>query len=494
MNFNSVQFLIFFPIVVALYYLIPRKLKCVWLLVASYYFYMCWNIKYALLIAVSTLITYGAGLLLNGTANRRKRKLIVALSLVANLGILVFFKYFGFILTNINHITGLFGMEAVSNPFDFLLPVGISFYTFQALGYTIDVYRGEIAAEKNIVKYALFVSFFPQLVAGPIERSRNLLSQINRVSLKKEFDYKKFVTGFSMMVWGLFEKVVIADRISIFVDGVFSSLQAVGTVETLLAAFGFAIQIYCDFGGYSAIAIGAANVMGFDLMENFNAPYLSSSISDFWHRWHISLSTWFRDYLYIPLGGNRCSKIRKYFNIMVTFIVSGLWHGAAWTYVLWGMIHGAYQVIGDALMPLRKKVTKALKVDTDTFSYNFGRIIITFILTSLAWVPFRAASMGDVLLYFKDMFTRPNLWILFNEGMFAFGLTRQETTILTLATLLMIVVDLLKYFKNETLGAFLYRQNLWFRWLVLIVLIVACVVFGKYGIDFDSGQFIYFRF
>ena len=494
MNFNSVQFLIFFPIVVALYYLIPRKLKCVWLLVASYYFYMCWNIKYALLIAVSTLITYGAGLLLNGTANRRKRKLIVALSLVANLGILVFFKYFGFILTNINHITGLFGMEAVNNPFDFLLPVGISFYTFQALGYTIDVYRGEIAAEKNIVKYALFVSFFPQLVAGPIERSRNLLSQINRVSSKKEFDYKKFVTGFSMMVWGLFEKVVIADRISIFVDGVFSSLQAVGTVETLLAAFGFAIQIYCDFGGYSAIAIGAANVMGFDLMENFNAPYLSSSISDFWHRWHISLSTWFRDYLYIPLGGNRCSKIRKYFNIMVTFIVSGLWHGAAWTYVLWGMIHGAYQVIGDALMPLRKKVTKALKVDTDTFSYNFGRIIITFILTSLAWVPFRAASMGDVLLYFKDMFTRPNLWILFDEGMFAFGLTRQETTILTLAILLMIVVDLLKYFKNETLGAFLYRQNLWFRWLVLIMLIVACVVFGKYGIDFDSSQFIYFRF
>ncbi len=494
MNFNSVQFLIFFPIVVALYYLIPRKLKCVWLLLASYYFYMCWNIKYALLIAVSTLITYGAGLLLNGTANRRKRKLIVALSLVANLGILVFFKYFGFILTNINHITGLFGMEAVSNPFDFLLPVGISFYTFQALGYTIDVYRGEIAAEKNIVKYALFVSFFPQLVAGPIERSRNLLSQINRVSSKKEFDYKKFVTGFSMMVWGLFEKVVIADRISIFVDGVFSSLQAVGTVETLLAAFGFAIQIYCDFGGYSAIAIGAANVMGFDLMENFNAPYLSSSISDFWHRWHISLSTWFRDYLYIPLGGNRCSKIRKYFNIMVTFIVSGLWHGAAWTYVLWGMIHGAYQVIGDALMPLRKKVTKALKVDTDTFSYNFGRIIITFILTSLAWVPFRAASMGDVLLYFKDMFTRPNLWILFDEGMFAFGLTRQETTILTLAILLMIVVDLLKYFKNETLGAFLYRQNLWFRWLVLIMLIVACVVFGKYGIDFDSSQFIYFRF
>lgn len=494
MNFNSVQFLIFFPIVVALYYLIPRKLKCVWLLVASYYFYMCWNIKYALLIAVSTLITYGAGLLLNGTANRRKRKLIVALSLVANLGILVFFKYFGFILTNINHITGLFGIEAVSNPFDFLLPVGISFYTFQALGYTIDVYRGEIAAEKNIVKYALFVSFFPQLVAGPIERSRNLLSQINRVSSKKEFDYKKFVTGFSMMVWGLFEKVVIADRISIFVDGVFSSLQAVGTVETLLAAFGFAIQIYCDFGGYSAIAIGAANVMGFDLMENFNAPYLSSSISDFWHRWHISLSTWFRDYLYIPLGGNRCSKIRKYFNIMVTFIVSGLWHGAAWTYVLWGMIHGAYQVIGDALMPLRKKVTKALKVDTDTFSYNFGRIIITFILTSLAWVPFRAASMGDVLLYFKDMFTRPNLWILFDEGMFAFGLTRQETTILTLAILLMIVVDLLKYFKNETLGAFLYRQNLWFRWLVLIMLIVACVVFGKYGIDFDSSQFIYFRF
>lgn len=494
MAFNSVHFLIFFPIVVLLYYIIPKKLKAAWLLIASYYFYMSWSPKYAVLIAVSTVITYMSGILIGKAKSQKGKKLVVAASFVSNLSILVFFKYFAFLLGNLNHVLNIFHIASINNPFSFVLPVGISFYTFQALSYTVDVYRNDVEPTKNFVDYALFVSFFPQLVAGPIERSKALLSQIQKVKTQSLFDYKRFVTGFSMMVWGLFMKVVIADRISIFVDGVFSSLQAVGTVETLLAAVAFALQIYCDFGGYSAIAIGAANVMGFTLCENFDAPYLSDSIATFWRRWHISLSSWFRDYLYIPLGGNRKGKVRKYLNLMITFLVSGLWHGAAWTYVLWGAIHGIYQVIGDLLKPVKKKVNDFFKTDTSAFSHKAMQVTVTFLLTTLAWVPFRAASIADTFRYFKCMFTRPNFWVLFDESLFAFGLNRMETTILMFALLLLLAADFLKHIKRETVGEFLYRQNLWFRWGALILLIILCLVFGEYGADFDSAKFIYFQF
>ncbi len=494
MNFNSIDFLIFFPIVVAVYYLIPKKARQIWLLAASYYFYMCWSIKYAVLIVISTLITYLSGILIEKTDNTAKRKWIVAFSFVSNLGILMFFKYFMFMLRNVNAVLGLFGDAVINAPFSIVLPVGISFYTFQALGYTIDVYRGDVKAERNILRYALFVSFFPQLVAGPIERSGHLLAQIDKVTKEKIFEYEKFVKGFTLMCYGMFMKMVIADRIAIFVDGVYSSLQATGFVETLAAMAAFSIQIYCDFGGYSLIAIGSANIMGFDIIENFNAPYLADSISDFWRRWHISLSTWFRDYLYIPLGGNRCSRIRKYFNIMVTFLASGLWHGANWTYVLWGGLHGVYQIAGDLLRPIKMKVNTFLKTDTTAFSYKFGRILVTFLLTAIAWVPFRAASFKDMALFFKDFFTRPNFWAFFDGTVFNYGLSRPEATILFIALTVLAVFDILKYAKKMTFADFLYKQNTWFKWGVLILLILSCLVFGEYGIDFDSAQFIYFRF
>ena len=271
-------------------------------------------------------------------------------------------------------------------------------------------------------------------------------------------------------------------------------LSIPGLVETMAAAAAFSIQIYCDFGGYSLIAIGAANVMGFDLCENFNAPYFADSISDFWHRWHISLSTWFKDYLYIPLGGSRCSKIRKYFNILVTFLVSGLWHGADWTYVFWGGLHGVFQIVGDILKPVKEKVNGLLKTDTSVFSYRFGRIAVTFILTSLAWVPFRASNFSDVTLFFKDMFTRPDFWVLTDGSIFNYGLSRPEATILFISLLVLLVFDIIKYKMNMTIGDFLYKQNLWFRWAVLILIIVSCLIFGEYGMNFDSTQFIYFRF
>lgn len=494
MAFNSHQFLIFFPIVVILYYIVPKKIKPLWLLIASYYFYMSWSPKYAILILASTLITYISGLLINRAKEKSIKKWIVALSFISNLGILIFFKYFDFLIDNINRIINLAGGSLISNPFSFVLPVGISFYTFQALSYTVDVYREEVEPERNIINYALFVSFFPQLVAGPIERSKNLITQIREVSKRNLFDYDRFVRGFTYMCYGLFMKMVIADRIGIFVDNVYNSLHVAGMAETILAAVGFSIQIYCDFGGYSMIAIGAANMMGFTLMENFNAPYFASSIKDFWSRWHISLSSWFKDYLYIPLGGNRCSKLRKYVNVMITFLVSGLWHGASWTFVLWGGIHGLYQIVGEMTKPVREKINALLKTDTTVFSYRFGKIFVTFILTTLAWIPFRAGSFQILSRFMKDMFTRPNLWAFFDGSLFGYGIDRPEASILLVSLLVLLITDWLRYKKKTDIGSFLLKQNLWFRWAVLIMLIAACLVFGEYGINFDSAQFIYFQF
>ncbi len=494
MLFNSIDFWIFFPAVTLVYAVVPRKLRCLWLLIASYYFYMCWNIKYAALIAISTIVTYAAGLLIEKLESRVAKRWVAIGGFAVNLGILFFFKYFGFALNNFNKLLEHFSIRTIQNPFDILLPVGISFYTFQALGYMVDVYRGECKAERNLLQYALFVSFFPQLVAGPIERSRNLFRQIHEVKEKKLMSPEAMTQGFIMMLWGLFMKMVIADRAALFVDDVFECSYAIGTVEAVLGAVAFALQIYCDFGGYSAIAIGAAKVMGFDLMENFNTPYFATSIADFWRRWHISLSTWFRDYLYIPLGGNRGSRFRKYVNLMITFLCSGLWHGAAWTYVAWGMLHGFYRVAGDMLKPIRRKILDLLKVKTDVFSFRFGQIVCTFALTSFAWIFFRAESMDRAILYIRNLFMRWNPWVLFDESLYSYGLDRREAGILFVAVLLLILVDLVRYCRSLNMGEALCRQNLVFRWMVMIALAVAVIVYGVYGGDFDSSQFIYFAF
>ncbi len=494
MLFNSFDFLIFFPVVVLIYFIIPKKVRYIWLLISSYYFYMCWNAKYALLIAISTLITWISGLLLSKCKAKWVKHATVAASFVSNLGILFFFKYFDFALDNVNRILTHINVEVINNPFDILLPVGISFYTFQALSYTVDVYRGDVEAEKNPLRYALFVSFFPQLVAGPIERSKNLLSQVKNMPDIKVWNYDRIVSGLILMVWGLFQKMVIADRLSILVDNVFDKCNMYGTVELILGAVAFAFQIYCDFGGYSTIAIGAAGVMGFDLMENFNVPYFATSIQDFWRRWHISLSTWFRDYLYIPLGGSRCSKFRKYVNLMITFLVSGLWHGAAWSYIVWGGLHGLYQILGDLLKPVREKLVKMLHIDTEVFSFKFGQIMITFALTVFAWIFFRAESLTGAVSYIKRMFTRWNPWVIFDESLLTLGLESMELNILVLALVSLLLVDVIKYRQNLTVAEFLMKQNLWFRWIVLVGMILAVLVFGEYGVNFDSTQFIYFDF
>lgn len=494
MLFNSVDFLIFFPIVVLIYFVIPRKLKYIWLLIASYYFYMSWDAKYVVLLFFSTVVTYLSGIFIEKASGSTQKKLVVAVSFIANLSVLGFFKYFDFFLHNVNKILAIAQIRLIDNPFSFLLPVGISFYTFQALGYTMDVYRGKTAPERNLLKYALFVSFFPQLVAGPIEKTEHLLGQIQKSCREKMVSFDKLISGFALMLWGLFMKMVVADRISVFVDGVFKDLYMAGTVETVLAAVAFAIQIYGDFAGYSAVAIGAARIMGFDLVENFDTPYFADSIGDFWRRWHISLSTWFRDYLYIPLGGNRKGRLRKYCNLMITFCFSGLWHGAAWTYIIWGGIHGLYQVAGDLLKPVKKKINEFLHVRTDVFSYKLGKIFTTFVLVDFAWIFFRADSVGQIRLFFNRMFTRFNPWVLFDEGIFRYGIDRREWGILAVALLVLLAVDLLRYKKRINLGDFLIRQNLWFQYAVLFLLTVSILVYGEYGINFDSKQFIYFQF
>ena len=344
MLFNSIQYLMFFPVVTLLYFVIPKKVRYLWLLASSYFFYMCWNAKYGLLILFSTFVTWLGGIVLDrlnrkGEEGKRiagRKKAVAAICLLLNLGLLFYFKYTGFAFRTVEKIFGMVNIKLAVPSFDIVLPVGISFFIFQALGYMIDVYRGEgrgIRAEYNFFRYALFVSFFPQLVAGPIERSKNLLLQLRE---PKAFDSGQARSGLLTMGYGLFLKIVLADRIAAAVDPVFASPDSYAGMELLAATFLFAFQIYCDFQGYTKLAIGSAKVLGIRLNENFDSPYHAISVKDFWRRWHISLTSWFRDYLYIPLGGSRKGTVRKYINTLIVFLCSGLWHGAAWHYVVWG--------------------------------------------------------------------------------------------------------------------------------------------------------------
>lgn len=494
MLFNSADFLIFFPIVVLIYFIVPKKVRYIWLLAASYYFYMCWNAKYALLLLFSTVTTWLAGLLIGKAKTIVWKKVSVAGCVVVNLTILFFFKYLDFFFEICNRILGILNVQLLEKPFDVLLPVGISFYTFQALGYIIDVYREKVSPEKNVLRYALFVSFFPQLVAGPIERSENLLRQVREIDNKKVFNYEDVTNGLILMAWGLFVKMVISDRIAILVDTVFDNFYMYGTVALLAGAIGFALQIYCDFMGYSTIAIGAARVMGFKLMENFETPYFAVSVSDFWKRWHISLSTWFRDYVYIPLGGNRCSKPRKYFNLMVTMGISGLWHGAGLSFVAWGLIHGIYQVVGDITKDIRQKLYVKCNVRNGSFSFKLAQVASTFLLVDFAWIFFRAGSIGQAFDYIKRIFTKWDPWNLLNGELYNLGLDRMEMNILVIALVVLLLVDLLRNFRKIHITDFLNEQCIWFRWSVVMLLIAAVLIFGIYGIKFESAQFIYFQF
>ena len=498
MLFNSIDFLIFFPVVVLIYFIIPRKVKYIWLLVASYYFYMGWNAKYALLLFFSTAVTYLSGVAMDSAERKvgdeakrlRRKKQIVAVSFILNLGILFIFKYLDFTTDLLTFIFGKAGIALAIPRFDILLPVGISFYTFQALSYTMDVYRGEIYAEKNFLRYALYVSFFPQLVAGPIERSKNLLKQL---AVPQKFSYERARDGLYLMLWGYFLKIVMADRIAVVVDRIYDGYEVYPGWYLVVGTVLFAFQVYCDFAGYSTIAIGAAKILGINLMENFNAPYTSMSIAELWRRWHISLTTWFRDYLYFPLGGSRKGRLRKDINIMIVFLVSGLWHGAGMHYVAWGGINGLYQIIGERLKPLRVKIATLLHVKTEVLTFKLYKVAATFLLTLFSDIFFRANNMPAAGAIITSIFTTHNPWILFDGSLYTLGLGTTEFRFMLLCIALLIFADICKRMGiciREIIG----QQGYVFRVLFLVFAVTFLLTFGIWGPGYDANNFIYFQF
>ena len=373
MIFNSIEFLIFYPVVLLLYFLMPKKFRWTMLLAASAFFYLYWSIKLILLIVSTLVISYTAARLIEKYHdNLLIKRLCLIITLVACFGVLFFFKYFNFLSDTVVSVANLFGAGWDDFSLNLILPVGISFYTFQTLSFVIDVYRGKVPAERHFGYYALYVTFFPQLVAGPIERPENLIPQLHA-----EHGIRKMIVGF-------FKKLVVADLIATYVNAVYNSPDEARGLSVLIATLLFAVQIYCDFSGYTDIAIGCAQIMGIKLMQNFDRPYISTSIKEFWRRWHISLSSWFQDYLYFPLGGSRCSRPRHLFNLMVVFLVSGLWHGAAWTFVIWGALHGFYQIVGILLKKPKSALYAKLKIDENAGWVQVMRRIVTFILVALA--------------------------------------------------------------------------------------------------------------
>ncbi len=492
MLFNSIDYLIFLPVVLLVLWCIPAKVRQVWLLACSYFFYMCWEAKYIVLILGSTLVTYFSAIIMEKQAENKSKKLVMAICIVLNLGLLFFFKYLNFAIGTVSFFRG-----EMPRYLEIVLPVGISFYIFQALGYTIDCYRGDTKPEHNFITYALFVSFFPQLVAGPIERSKNLLHQIRELSVrnrKELFTFPNFQEGFILIAWGMFMKLVIADRVAILVDNVYSNVYLYGSVGLIMALLGFGLQIYCDFGSYSIIAIGTARIMGITLMENFAAPYLSTSITDFWRRWHISLSSWFRDYLYIPLGGSRRGKARKMLNLFIVFVVSGLWHGASWTFVFWGALHGTMIVVENLLRPLVKKLEDYFEVNRQSVGFMLCRAIPVTLLVDIAWVFFRSESFSQAFAFISRLFIQGDWWILSSDTIYTYGLNVLEMNILMAAVILLAVIDFIRARKGLSIGKWLMGEFALFRIFFLVLIIMMTIIFGIYGPGFDSKEFIYFQF
>jgi D-alanyl-lipoteichoic acid acyltransferase DltB (MBOAT superfamily) len=490
MLFNSLEFLLFFPAVLALYAVAPRTIRWLVLLVASYAFYMAWRPEFILLIVASTIVDYIAGHRIAATEERGTRRLWLCVSLAVNLGLLFTFKYAGFVTGELNDLFELLGVSARVPETDLPLPVGISFYTFQTLSYTIDIFYRRGKVERHLGIFALYVAYFPQLVAGPIERSTSLLPELKK---KVDFDWERITSGLRLALWGMFKKVVIADRLAVTVNLVYGAPGEYSGGTLALATVFFAFQIYCDFSGYSDIAIGISRVLGVRLMTNFERPYLAASIRDFWRRWHISLSTWFRDYLYIPLGGNRVRRARWMVVVMITFVVSGVWHGANWTFVVWGAIHGALLVVEGAF----RKRSAAVEGEPK-HAGTIGRLAgtaYTLAVVLLAWVFFRAENVTEAWQIVQRIVTFPGELIgaesamaWFSEDLPRLGLAGDE---LVLACLLIVGLTVLQI-ARERRGRAIEQRDLpiWLRWGLDYAAIFGILVFGRFG----ENAFIYFQF
>lgn len=479
MLFNSFQFLLFFPIVTLLYWIIPYKLRWIHLLIASCIFYMAFIPVYILILFFTIIIDYVAGIFIEKSTGRKRKRFLI-MSIIANVGILAFFKYYNFFIDNINDLLRYAHIATHPLPLlNIILPIGLSFHTFQAMSYTIEVYRGNQRAERHLGIYALYVMFYPQLVAGPIERPQNLLPQFHT---KQIFNVYTFFDGLRLMLWGLFKKIIIADRLAIYVSAVYTHPGNFHYLNLIIATIFFAIQIYCDFSGYSDIAIGAAKAMGYNLMTNFNRPYFAKNIQAFWARWHISLSTWFRDYVYISLGGNRIGVKHRYINLAIVFLISGLWHGANWTFVVWGALHAVFVI----LFMLRKQYIRP-SMPSSPIS-DIAGIVFTFSLVSFAWIFFRASNIHDAILIIKHIVTaqHPTSFQLMVTNID----TRTEFGPISIAIAACMTIGMFIYerFFSPSLTELTMKPILD---IALCSLILTCII--CFGIFYNTS-FIYFQF
>lgn len=477
MIFNSLEFVCFLPIVFFIYWAIPKTYRWIILLVSSYYFYMSWNAKYVFLIFFTSLVSFICAIMIENRKSIKLKKQLLLIPIISSLGILFIFKYFNFFFEMINSMFLTFKIPLDPITLNLLLPVGISFYTFQTLSYVIDVYRGNVSAERHLGKYLTFISYFPQLVAGPIERTSNLLPQIKK---GMTFEYELASYGVKLMTWGFFKKIIIADTLGYYVNTVWSNLENYSGFSLVIIAFFFSIQIYCDFSGYSDIAIGTSKLFGIDLMNNFKSPYFSKNIKEFWSRWHISLSTWFKDYVYIPLGGNRCSNIRNFINVFITFSISGLWHGASFTYLVWGMCHGALQGISNVLP---KKSSSSIIV-------NFFKCLITFSLVTILWVIFRSENINQFYYIISNILSgisSPIAYII--NGFKQLSISRFNINLVIILTVLFFY-DLYSL-KYDPINAISKKSNVikCFFYVFLVLLILTNLPSYQ-----TTSEFIYFQF
>jgi len=492
MLFNSWQFAVFFPVVTLLYFVAPQAWRWGVLLAASCWFYAAFVPAYLLILGATIVVDYAAGIAME-TWPRRKRT-ILWFSLISNVGFLFFFKYFNFFNANATALAEAFGFHNPIRSLDVLLPIGLSFHTFQAMSYTLEVYRGAQKAERHFGIYALYVMFYPQLVAGPIERPQNMLHQFRE---RHVFEESRVVAGLRLMLWGLVKKIVIADSLAVPVNLYFGQPASHHGFVPLVAVMLFAFQIYCDFSGYCDIALGTAQIMGFRLMQNFDRPYLARSVGEFWRRWHISLSTWFRDYIYVPLGGNRANAVQWMRNVLIVFLLSGLWHGAKWTYVAWGGLHGVYLIVGRWTQPLRQRTAELLRVTQFPRLHQAWQILSTFTLVCLGWIFFRAESCSDALgicrSCWKGLRLMARQWRLDGWRHIDFGLSTLFSSPAQLGTCLGLIGALLlieSWPKGSSLPERLAHWPLVIRWAAYEAAVASILLLGEYG----THQFIYFQF
>lgn len=489
MNLLSVSFLMFFVGFCTIYYLVPHRLQWICLLAGSIVFYLKASPWYFIFLMFSIATTFAAGILMEQMQKIAGRKKgILAAAILLNVGLLLLAKFGP---SAVEVLGGIFHLECIRGLSPrFLMPLGISFYTLQVVAYCIDVYRGNQAAEKNFARYMLFAAFFPQMIQGPIARYGHLAHQLYEEHC---FQFKEVRAGIQLVIWGCFKKMVIADRAALLVNTVFDNLSLYSGFELFIASICYTLQLYADFSGFVDISRGVAQVLGISLGKNFNHPYFAQSIQDFWRRWHISLSTWLRDYVYIPLGGNRKGVKRKYLNIMVVFFVSGLWHGVGAQFIVWGLLHGAYQVAGEILRPVRDRCLELLETDRNSFSHRLFKGVLTFALVDFAWIFFRAPSLSQALLFVWKMVSRFNPWIFFDGSIYAMGLDSKDFWLLLFSVIILGAVSLCQE-KGGGLRRRLARQSPSFQFLVTALAVLGILVLGVYGPGYHAADFIYANF